>query len=329
MLMSQRFRRLKRLEAILRALIGSTGFVGTNLRLSAGFDRLYNSSNIGDLPQSVVECAICAAAPATMWAANADPEGDLDNINKLISNIDRSRIRRMVLISTIAVYSDVSAGFDENVHNYENSKAYGKNRRYLEVAIQNIVPKVHVMRLPALFGVGLKKNFIFDILNPIPSYLNAEAWDKMKRNSTHLEISAFERSYVFEEHKNMWKLLRDKLSSEEVTFLNKIVKEKGMSASLFTNEKSQFQYYDLSKLREDIDSVINKDIGVINICSYPLVAADIYYKITGERFNSKLPSIYKEDVRSIYAGSEDWEGTQSYLYSSDFTLQRLGALRSN
>ena len=43
--------------------------------------------------------------------------------------------------------------------------AYGANRFYLEQALADAFDVIHIVRLPGLFGPGLKKNIIFDLLN--------------------------------------------------------------------------------------------------------------------------------------------------------------------
>jgi hypothetical protein len=46
------------------ALIGHSGFVGTNLHRQRPFDYLYNSKNIGDICGRSFELIVCAGIPA-------------------------------------------------------------------------------------------------------------------------------------------------------------------------------------------------------------------------------------------------------------------------
>ena len=159
------------------AIVGSTGFVGQNLLAAHAFDGRFNSKNIEEMSGKSYDVIVCAAAPATMWAANKDPDGDLGNICRLIGHLKVVKARRFVLISTIVVLADAAAGFDEEAQQYETGKAYGRNRRLLETACVDLFPKTHILRLPALFGLGLKKNFLFDILNPAPSFLARDKFE--------------------------------------------------------------------------------------------------------------------------------------------------------
>ncbi len=69
-------------------------------------------------------------------------------------------------LSTIDVYPLV-AGLDEDFdcHGVAGHNAYGAHRLEFEDAVRRRFETVHVVRLPGLFGDGLKKNVIFDLLH--------------------------------------------------------------------------------------------------------------------------------------------------------------------
>ncbi|MFI5206247.1 MAG: pyridine nucleotide transhydrogenase, partial [Candidatus Paceibacterales bacterium] len=69
------------------ALIGYTGFVGSNILAQRPFDLLYNSKNISDIANKNFNTVVCAGAPGTKWIANKNPEADLANIQNLINNL--------------------------------------------------------------------------------------------------------------------------------------------------------------------------------------------------------------------------------------------------
>ncbi|MEO6876905.1 MAG: pyridine nucleotide transhydrogenase, partial [Gemmatimonadaceae bacterium] len=62
------------------ALIGHTGFVGSNLLRQHGFEATFNSANIEQIAGRSFDLVVCCGAPAEKWKANAHPERDLDNI---------------------------------------------------------------------------------------------------------------------------------------------------------------------------------------------------------------------------------------------------------
>ncbi len=147
------------------ALVGFTGFVGSNLRMQHQFDAQYNSRNIQDIAGEHFETLVFAGARAEKWKANADPDADRVGIEKAIDCVKRTTINRLVLISTIDVLPPTS-GLDEDFDcSTASTHAYGANRFHLEQALSDAFENIHIVRLPGLFGPGLKKNIIFDFLN--------------------------------------------------------------------------------------------------------------------------------------------------------------------
>ncbi|WP_092685106.1 hypothetical protein [Albimonas donghaensis] len=74
-------------------------------------------------------------------------------------------------ISSIAVLEDFAGRDDEGSERFQQALAYGRRRRMLETFCAERFPRCSIVRLPALFGPGLRKNFIFDPMNPMPSML--------------------------------------------------------------------------------------------------------------------------------------------------------------
>lgn len=146
------------------ALLGSTGFVGTTLRGQTTFDRHYNSPNIADIRQQQYELIVCAAAPAAKWQANQDAEGDRANLLGLMDHLKHVQADQFVLISTVDVFKMPPAVDETTPIDPERLDAYGRNRYELEQFAQEQFPNVSVVRLPGLFGAGLKKNFLFDLI---------------------------------------------------------------------------------------------------------------------------------------------------------------------
>lgn len=148
-----------------KALIGNTGFVGSNLINQNKFDLFYNSSNISTIDGKELDLLVLAAPSAVKWKANQEPEQDLQMINDLINHLKNVKAKQVIQISTIDIYKN-PFNVDENTPiETEGLHPYGKNRFYLEEFIRNQFKNHLVIRLPALFGEGLKKNFIYDLLN--------------------------------------------------------------------------------------------------------------------------------------------------------------------
>jgi nucleoside-diphosphate-sugar epimerase len=153
------------------ALIGYTGFVGGNILAQRPFDLLYNSKNILDIQRKKFDFVVCAGTPGTKWIANKNPEADLASIEKLMDNLKTVKCKKLALISTIDVYSPVDGVDEDSAINKKNLQPYAKHRRMLEeFAADNF--DALIIRLPGIFGAGLKKNIIFDLMQGLPVKIN-------------------------------------------------------------------------------------------------------------------------------------------------------------
>lgn len=148
-----------------KGLIGFTGFVGGNLRTQTHFDLEYNSKNINDLTGKSFDLLVCAGVSAVKWKANKEPQQDWAGIQKLLKPLLTVQAKQLVLISTIDVYPYPTKVDEQTSITIDDYPAYGKHRLQLERIVEEQFPNVHIIRLPGLFGPGLKKNFIFDLHN--------------------------------------------------------------------------------------------------------------------------------------------------------------------
>lgn len=107
---------------------------------------------------------MCAGLPGAKYLANADPEGDWANTRKLAQALSSVRTKQLILISTVDVYAQ-PVGVDEGcVPAFDGSQAYGRNRAWFEAFVRSAFSETLVVRLPALYGDGLRKNLVFDLL---------------------------------------------------------------------------------------------------------------------------------------------------------------------
>ena len=146
-------------------LIGHTGFVGGNLSRQYAFTHLYHSRDIEGIRGKSYDLMVCCAIPSVKWSANRNPAEDRAGIDRLLANLRTAEAARVVLVSTFDVYPR-TAGVDESWDPHEHpNHPYGANRLYAEDRIRDSFSRVHVVRLPGLFGPGLKKNTIYDLIH--------------------------------------------------------------------------------------------------------------------------------------------------------------------
>lgn len=146
------------------ALIGYTGFVGGNIEKQGSFSDLYNSKNIADIEGKEYDLIVSAANRAEMWRINQEPEKDLAEINDYIEHIRKAKVGKLVLISTVGVYKNPNGSDEDTLIDVDGLTPYGANRYYLEQFCKDNFDTT-IVRLPGLFGDGLKKNVIYDLLH--------------------------------------------------------------------------------------------------------------------------------------------------------------------
>ena len=84
----------------MKALVGYTGFVGSNLDAATNFDGRYNSKNISEAFGTAPDLLIYAGVPAAKYLANSAPEKDFEIILQAQENIKKIAPKKLVLIST-------------------------------------------------------------------------------------------------------------------------------------------------------------------------------------------------------------------------------------
>lgn len=147
------------------AIIGHTGFVGGNITSQQTFDFRFNSTNIQEIRDQKFDLLVVAAPSAAKWKANQDPETDWKSISELMEVLTQVQAKQIVSLSTVDVYKLPVGVNEDSFIQPEENQPYGKHRFLFEEFIRQHFTQHLIVRLPGLFGKGLKKNFIFDMLN--------------------------------------------------------------------------------------------------------------------------------------------------------------------
>ena len=205
----------------MKAIVGYTGFVGSNMLQFYVFDNFYNSKNFEEARGKHFEEIIFCGIPAVKWFANKNPNEDTNIIENIKNILNTITCDKFILISTIDVYNNTSCSSNEESQiNFLINHTYGKNRYLYEKYIEGKFENHFIIRLPALFGKGLKKNIIFDLIN------------------------------------------------------NNQIENIPLNSS--------FQWYNIDRLKNDIDIVINNNIKICNLFTEPIETKEIvnlFYKI--------------------------------------------------
>ncbi len=296
-----------------RALVGYTGFVGSNICAKAAFDGLYNTKNIEEAYGTEPELLIYAGLRAEKYLANTAPEKDMALIEEAEENIRRIRPRRLVLISTIDVFKD-PAGADEDTEIVtEGLHPYGYNRYRLEEWVRAEYPSALIIRLPGLFGQNIKKNFIYDYIHVLPFMLRQDKFTELSAREPML-LDAYEKM-----DNGFYRLRAEKKDAEE---LKACFLRLGFSALNFTDSRSRYQFYDLSRLAGDIERASELDLRLWHPATEPVSAGEVYEFLCGGHFVNELPgtpAFY--DYRTKYA--EQFGGQGGYIMDKRAVLSAI------
>lgn len=220
-------------------LIGWTGFVGGNIARQRQVDLVYRKADVAQIRGQQLDVLWISGAPAQKWVANADPEGDAAALAELVDHLRAVQARQVVLVSTVDVYP-LPRGVDEDVvvDVDAHSEAYGRNRLRLEHDVQALFERVLVVRLPGLFGPGLKKNLVFDLLH----------------------------------------------EREE-----------------FAHRDSTFQFYDVGRLCDDVETALGWGLTVLNLATEPVSATEVAREVFGRTLLNEQGTRADYDMHTKHA----------------------------
>lgn len=299
---------------MITSLVGYTGFVGSNLASQHHFDYVYNSKNIKESYNTNPEILVYSGLRAEKFIANKFPEQSLSSVREAFENIKKIHPDTVILISSIDVYKnpiqvDEDAEIDTN-----GLPAYGMHRYMLEQWIKEAFDNYLIVRLPALFGKNLKKNFIYDYINIIPSQLNEVKFTELCRKDSLI------KSYYHKEDTGYYKCKF--ISSNERKLLMNYFTSVGFSALNFTDSRAVFQYYNLSNIWKDISAALKNNIRCINMATEPIKTSDLYYFLNGTEFINELEiPVPHYDFRTKYA--ELFGGHNGYMQTSDSVMNEI------
>lgn len=303
-----------------KALIGFTGFVGSNLLKQEHFDALFNSTNIRDIAKEDFDIVVSAAPSATKWLANKDPKTDLALTHEFIERLQAIKTHHFVLISTVDVYpSPVNVNEDSGL-SADEMQPYGRHRFYIEEAVKELFDNHLIVRLPGLFGAGLKKNFLFDLMHREPRFIGQDKWNSLLESMTGDKKTVLENVYTLLD--NGMYGIREEIASETLRKAGRILAERGLTSLVFTHHKSVFQFYDLKQLWPHILLALNHGLSLVNFATEPVSAKEVALQCFGLDFDNETRSPpVSYDMKSKYA--ELFGGKQGYFADRDTVLSQL------
>lgn len=297
----------------MKILVGYTGFVGSNLSTQTDFDKQFNSKNIQEAFGLNPDVLVYSGVRAEKFLANKEPEKDFAIIEDAISNIKKINPKRIILISTVDVYPAAVAVNEETIIDEETLQPYGKNRLYLEKWVENNFKDYLILRLPALFGLNIKKNFIYDVIHIIPAMLNETLYQK---HSHHDWIVS---NYTLQDN-GFYKL--NPVSKEEREILKNHFLSIGFSALNFTDSRGIFQFYNLKNLWDHIEIATANHLKKLNLATEPIGVNEIYETVFHKEFVNELGLTFPHyDFQTVYA--KYFDNHESYIENKTVVLQEI------
>ncbi len=295
------------------ALVGYTGFVGSNIYAAGKIDVAYNSKNIEDAYGTCPDLLIYAGLRAEKYLANNAPEKDMELIKQAEENIIKINPKKLVLISTIDVFKVPKDVDEDSAIDTENLHPYGYNRYQLELWVRENYPDALIIRLPGLFGKNIKKNFIYDYINVIPFMLKEGKFEELVAKDPEL------KKYYQIQDNGFYKINVSEAEKEE---LKKRFRRLGFSALNFTDSRSVYQFYNLARLWDDIQIALKAGITLWHPATEPVSAGEVYEYLTGEKFENELEGVPADyDYKTLYAG--EFNGENNYIENKVEILEEI------
>ena len=296
-------------------LVGSTGFVGGNLAAKHAFAAVCHSTDIAAQFGAKPDLCVYAGVPAAMFLANADPDADLAVMAAARENLRQIAPKQLVLISSIAVYADSRGKDEQSPMTPDGLPAYGRNRLQLERWVREDYPNALIVRLPALYGIGLKKNFLFDLHTITPAMLKPEKYTELAQKSPLVRDG-----YTLADN-GFYKLN----GAVDAAALREFFAGNDFNALAFTDSRSRYKFYHLARLWQDVQTALQNGLTTLNLTTPPVTAAEVYTTVTGKAdWHNELPKPpFDYDLRSRHAALLG--GADGYLCTKQQELDEICA----
>ena len=294
-------------------LVGSTGFVGGNLLAKGRFDAAYHSTNVHEGFGRANGLVVYAGVPAAMYLANQDPQADLAVMRAARQNLRSLAPKQAVLISSVCVYADSRGKTERDEPQPAGLAPYGANRLQLERWVREDFENALIVRLPALYGKGLKKNFLYDAHTLTPALLRPDKYRQLAAESPLV-------AGAYSDGQNGFYRLN---GTADAAALRAWFLANGWNALHFTDSRSVYQFYGLAELWGHIQTALAAGLRVLNLATPPVSAGEVYAAVTGRGFENRLPGQpFDYDMRTVHAGLFGGQG--GYICTKE---QELAGIR--
>lgn len=143
--------------------------------------------------------------------------------------------------------------------------------------------------------------------------LKAEKFEELAERDAEL------RKYYHLQDNGFYKV---DVSDENREKLKNRFRKLGFSALHFTDSRSIYQFYNLDRLWEDIQTALNAGITLWHPATEPVSAGEVYEYVTGKKFVNEMEGVPADyDYRTIYA--ELFGGGNRYISPKEHVLEEI------
>ena len=295
-------------------LVGDTGFVGSNLlRAYSGFPLLANSKTVKHMYGGSPDVLVYAGVTGTKWYACNHEKEDAEVIKHAEENIFRIRPKKLILISTVDVYDTLEDVDESHENDFRKLCVYGKHRLLLEEWVKENVNDYMIVRLPAIYGENLKKNFIYDMCHFIPKILTEDKIREIEDDIRNI------RTFYDKDEEGLYHLIQlPELQYQQLKHKFRNIKN---NALMFTNSSSEYQFYNLKHLWYHIWRALEHEIKIVNLVTEPVSAGDVYSYVYHQEFQNNSVGEIKYHLKSN--SSFPMVGRKKYFYTKEEVLKDL------
>lgn len=245
---------------------------------------VYDSKTIDSAKGTKPSLLIYAGVPGVKWQANQDPVSDAENCVLAFSTIRQIEADQTILISTI------DAGFGEDSR-YRSP--YGQNRLALETLFE-VHDDVKIVRLPALVGKNVVKNFWYDVSNPSTFNISFDMKSKLSK-----VIEALDLPYQLVPINTLTDIKQSIDYSVIDSNTQFEIPATEFNKAYATNPYSEFVWLDLDNfVKTMLDTIESTDFKTMTLTSKTsngtssMSAYQVYHEVTGKHMLKSIRSTY-------------------------------------
>ena len=107
-------------------------------------------------------------------------------------------------------------------------------------------------------------------------------------------------------------------------YLRNVFEKIGFTALNFTDSRAKFQFYNLSRLWDDIQVLLKNNIKLFNAATEPISASELYKFIENKEFKNEISNApLNYDFKTIYTKLFNVNNDKGYILDKNVVLKDI------